>query len=267
VTEASNSYSPVWGRGEQLARQRQWDAGDHGDWDAPYALTCTGEELVARAGITDLTVRDISELDCARLVADFPDLTRLSLSGNVGRLTSAVALNDLSQLQALMIGDLFGMEASDCLLPRNVPALEVLALDSIPAEYATAMRKAWRPQVRHGVQLEVRGARKPDWVAANADNPLRDWDGRRHIPRAAYRKAVAQYVATRKAVLAEAPDFAEIGRAFGVAFNALDSPSPFIETVEREELFDALDALVNEAHAGAAARTALIEAVDAVRDW
>ncbi|WP_260474625.1 hypothetical protein [Streptomyces sp. WAC 05379] len=140
------------------------------------------------------------------------------------------------------------------------------------------MRKAWRPHQRHGVQINVRGARKPEWVTANTTNPLRDWDGREHIPRTTYRKTVAQYKATREAFLAEVTagehqgNISEIGRAFGATLNALDNPSPFIETVEREELFDALDVLAEEAQAVAgrdlsAARAALIEGVNSIRDW
>jgi hypothetical protein len=285
VTEPSYAYASVWGRGEQLARQRHWDSGKREDWNAPYALTCTAEELAAehtpsarRAGVKHLTVHGISRLDCARLVADFPDLTRLSLSGNLGTLTSAAALNRLPLLQGLTIRELFGMDPSDCLLPRHAPEVEEVWLYGIPADYAAAMRKTWRPQVRHGVQLDVRGARRPEWVADNATNPLRDWDGREHIPRTGYRKAVAHYKATRDAFLAEVTggeqqdDIAEIGRAFAAAFNTLDSRSAFIETVEREELFDALHFLADEAQTAAgrdltAARAALIEGVESVRDW
>ncbi|WP_374776986.1 hypothetical protein OG756_33730 [Streptomyces sp. NBC_01310] len=285
VTAPSYSYASVWGRGEQLALQRHWDSGDREDWNAPYALTCTADELAAehtrgivRAGVKHLTVRGITRLDCARLVSAFPDLTRLSLSGNLGTLTSAAALNQLARLQALTVSELFGMDASDCLLPRHVPEVEEVSLYGIPADYAAAMRKAWRSHVRHGVELDVRGARKPEWLAANAANPLRDWDGREHIPRTAYRKAVAQYEATRDAFLVEVTggedhgNIVEIGRAFGTAFNALDSRSPFIETVEREELFDALDFLADEAQTAAgreltAARAALIEGANSSRDW
>ncbi|MFE1285891.1 hypothetical protein [Streptomyces sp. NPDC058751] len=285
VTEPSYAYGLMWGRGEQLARQRFWDGGDRGDWTAPYSLTCAADDLVAehtggvvREGVKHLTVRGVTRLDCALLVAAFPDLTRLSLSGNLGTLTSAVALNQLPRLQELTISDLFGMDASDCLLPHHAPAVEGVSLYNIPADYAAAMRKTWHPHVRHGVELDVRGARKPEWVAANTANPLRDWDGREHIPRTVYRKAVAQYKATRDAFLAEVArgeqpaGIAEIGCAFGAALNALDSRSPFIETVEREELFDALDFLADEAQTAAgrdlsAARAALIEGVNSTRDW
>ncbi|MFJ4777845.1 hypothetical protein [Streptomyces sp. NPDC088762] len=285
VTRPSYAYGPAWGRGEQLARQRHWDSGDREDWTAPYALTCTADELAAehtsgsvRAGVEHLTVRGITRLDCTLLVAAFPDLTRLSLWGNLGTLTSAAALNQLPRLQGLTITELFGMDASDCLLPHHVPDMEEVSLYGIPADYAAAMRKTWRPHVRHGVQLDVRGARKPEWVAANATNPLRDWDGREHIPRTVYRKAVAQYKATRDAFLAEVPsgeqhgNIEDIGRAFASALNALDSHSPCIETVEREELFDALDFLVDEAQTAtgrdlSAARATLIEGANSTRDW
>jgi hypothetical protein len=233
---------------------------------------------VVRAGVKHLTVRGITQLDCSHLVAEFPNLTRLSLSGNLGTLTAAAALKQLPQLQGLTITELFGMDASDCLLPPHVPEVEEVSLFGIPADYATAMRKTWRPHVRHGVQLDIRGARKPEWVAANTANPLRDWDGREHIPCTTYREAVTQYKATRDAFLAEVTagehhgNIAEIGRAFAATLNALDSRSSFIETVEREELFDALDFLAEEAQAAAgrdlsAARGALIEGVNSTRDW
>lgn len=285
VTNPSNAYAPAWGRGEQLAWQRHWDSGNREEWTAPYALTCTAEELAAepasgtpRTGIKHLTVRQITQLDCARLVSDFPALTRLTLLGNLGTLTSAAALNELPLLQGLIIGELFGMEASDCLLPRHVPEVEEVCLDGIPADYASAMRKAWRPHVRHGVHLDIRGARKPDWVADNATNPLRNWDGREHIPRTHYRKVLAHYKATRDAFLAEVTgsedhaSIAEIGHTFGAALNALDSRSCFIETVEREEIFDALDYLVDEAQTATgrdltAARAAMVKGVDSIRDW
>ncbi|MGW0604642.1 hypothetical protein [Streptomyces sp. NPDC002640] len=285
VTAPSPAWSPQWGRGEQLARQRRWDAGDREDRDAPYALTCSASEVTAEHGdgaprtdVRHLRVHGITRLDCARLVACFPALTRLSLSGTMGTLTSAAALNRLPWLQGLSVRELFGMEASDCLLPRHVPKLEQVRLYGIPAEYAKAMREAWRPQERHGVQLDVHGARSPEWVAANAANPLRDWDGREHIPRAVYREVLARYRAAREAFLTEVHGGGSrdrvtgVGHAFGTALNALDSRWAFIETVEREELFDALGFLVDEARRDTgrdlgAAREALFEGVESVRDW
>jgi hypothetical protein len=66
---------------------------------------------------------------------------------------------------------------------------------------------------------------------------------------------------------------ADLGRQFGEAFHRLDGDrNPFIETEEREELFDALNAIVDftEAQSGRAfdgSREHLIAGVEAVRNW
>ncbi|WP_327002391.1 hypothetical protein OHA72_45865 [Dactylosporangium sp. NBC_01737] len=92
---------------------------------------------------------------------------------------------------------------------------------------------------------------------------------------------MAQYTATRRAVLealaahhdeTHTSRLDELGRQFGEAFNQLDAADPFIETVEREELFEALDAIVDRAQAEHGrtfdtARHHLTAGVDSVRDW
>ncbi|GAA1540964.1 hypothetical protein GCM10009678_24300 [Actinomadura kijaniata] len=272
-----NAYSHGWRVDDQLARQRHWDTGDHGDLPQPWKATRTAAELDHAPEITDLTVRRITTLDCGLLVERHPHLTDLSLHGDLGLLTAAERLNELASLQRLRIVNLFGMTGHDRLLPERVPALESLLLSGIPTGYATAMRRAWKPQIPHGVHVDIRRARKPEWVAENRDNPLRDWDGRERIGRTRYTKAVAQYRRTRRAVLealtADDPRrLVEIGREYGEAFNALDRRTGFIETVEREELFTALDHLVDQAETTLAqdltwARESLIAGVEQVRDW
>jgi hypothetical protein len=64
-----------------------------------------------------------------------------------------------------------------------------------------------------------------------------------------------------------------LGRRFGEAFNRLDGTrNPFIETEEREELFEALNAIVDDAEAEYgrtfdATRQHLIAGVESVRHW
>ncbi|MER7171274.1 hypothetical protein [Streptomyces mesophilus] len=284
----SNSYASSWRLGDQLARQRRWDAGVREDpadaWTAEYTGAAVDEFLsrpaAPRPEVAHLTIRDIDALDCARLVKRFPGVTRLQLYGRLGLLTAAGELNRLTALRGIGISDLFGMTGEDVLRPRCVPQLESVDLYSVPAAYASAMRSTWRPEIPAGTYVSVLRSRKPEWVEENRNNPLRDWDGREHIGAATYRRAVSQYKATRKAVLqaAEGPAdvrparMEEIGRAYGEAFNRLDRRSGFIETVEREELFEALDHIVQEAEAHhgplpRAARDSLISGVEGVRDW
>jgi hypothetical protein len=283
----SNSYSGGWHIGLQLDLQRRWDRGERSSQHPGYRSFSGAEiaDLVARsAPLTELwnvSVTKVDSLDAGDLVTLFPNVVRLRLVGNLGVLTNSASLNRLSRLRRLFLNDLFGMTAADCLMPTAVPDLQSLHLYSVPAEYAVAMKKAWTPEIPNGTFLEIGSPRKPDWVAENRNNPLREWDGRENISAARYRKAVAQYKETRRAVLREIgatgePDrsrIEELGRQFGEAFNKLDGRrNPFIETVEREELFEALDAIVNDAEAEHgrtfdAIRRHLTAGVEDVRDW
>ncbi|MBC9714020.1 hypothetical protein H9Y04_15750 [Streptomyces sp. TRM66268-LWL] len=285
----SNSWSSGWRLGDQLARQRRWDSGVEEDppveWRAEYTGAAVDELLdqptAPQEHVTELTIREIDSLDCSRLVRLFPSLTRLHLHGRLGLLSGAGELNRLGGLQRIGISDLYGMSADDCLHPRTVPELESLDLYGIPAAYASAMRRAWRPEIPAGTYVSVLRARKPEWVEENRNNPLRGWDGCEHIGAALYKRAVAQYKATRQAVLEEyahgSPEGRQerleaIGRGYGEAFNKLDRRAQFIETVEREDLFEALDHLAGEAEAlhgpcAEGARDHLCSGADSVRDW
>ncbi|MGZ3143788.1 hypothetical protein ACVDFE_17685 [Lentzea chajnantorensis] len=288
-TQGSNSYSSAWQLGLQLAMQRSWDDGNHDSWRDPRVREFSVDEFLHETGdrpgpdreVYGLTIAGVDTLDCSRLVAAYPGLKRLTLRGKLGTLTNADSLNQLTSLQRLTIQDLFGMTSTDRLTPDRVPQLETLVLSSVPAEYATAMRATWRKEIPHGTDLEVHAARKPEWVAENRDNPLRNWDGREHISTARFKEAVAQYKVTRRAVLAElrAPETADqastlfsLGREYGDAFNHMDRRNPFIETEEREELFDALAGIVKPAeeelgHDLVWARERLIEGLESTRDW
>lgn len=287
--EPSNSWALTWCLGDQLTRQRRWDNGLRNEaveaWKSEYTGEAVNEfldrETAPRSEITHLTIRDIDSLDCTRLVRRFPEVVTLHLRGRMGLLSAAGELNKLSSLQEIAVADLFGMTGEDRLRPRCVPKLESLDVYSIPAAYASATRKAWRSEIAAGTYVSVLRARKPEWVEENRNNPLRDWDGREHIGAAVYKRAVTQYKTTRNAVLqvfaeessvVRSTRMEEIGRTHGEAFNQLDRRSGCIETVEREELFDALDHLMNEVerlHGGSSdgARADLVSGVESVRDW
>ena len=260
----SNTYSSGWHIGDRLSRQRRWDRGERRSYHAGERSFFGDEiaDLVLRSEpyteLWSVSISEVDSLDADDVVALFPNLTRLSLSGNLGTLSSSASLNRLPNLRTLF-NNLFGMSASDCLSTVTVPNMEMLGLHSVPSEYAAAMRKAWTAEIPNGTFVEITSSRMPGWVAENRNNPLREWDGRPHISTARFRKSVAQYKATRRAVLEElaasndetdGSRFAELGRQFGEAFNQLDGTrNPFIETEEREELFEALNGIVDGAEA------------------
>jgi len=282
----SDSYSSGWNVGRQLAMQRQWDRGDRDVHGLPGEIKLTASEFDAYvadrpgADLRSLRVEDVEALDCARLADAFPGLTDLILIGKLGRLENANSLNRLSLLKALGISNLFGMTESDSLMPDAVPALEWLALKSVPREYGTSMRSVWGPELAKGCFTAITALRSPEWLAENIDNPLRDWDGREHISQAKFRKSVTQYKTTRRAVLSALADppadlaarLIELGREYGAAFNRLSQRDGFIETEEREELFAALaaiprsTALLSE-EAAKLSGDRLVEGLEEVRDW
>lgn len=267
--------------------QRRWDTGGVDQDSNELSLRASDfpsllESSSPMLAVWRLEVSGIDTLDCADLVRLVPNVSCLSLAGDLGTLENASELQRLSRLRTLFIQNLFSMGPSDAVTVRELPALEMLGLYSIPYDYATAMRKAWKPEIANGTNVEIRSPRKAMWVEENRDNPLRDWDGREHINSARYRKAVAQYQMTRRAVIATlaAPDptsvssdLTQLGREFAKAFNGFDAGrNPFIETEEREELFGALDAAVaaSEDRHGRqfpGAREALATGVNEVRDW
>jgi hypothetical protein len=282
----SDSYAYGWNVGQQLAMQRRWDSGDRETSGRPGELKLSARELGDALadgrlnGIWSLRIDDIERIDCGTIVEALPELRALMLSGTLGHMENAGSLNRLTQLKDLWISNLFGMTKSDCLLPSEVPHLESLGLHSVPKGYGQAMRSTWAPQAAGGCYTDISGLRSEEWLAENLDNPLRDWDGRQQISPAKFRKAVAQYKTTRRAVLAAIKAHESdleshlrvLGREFGDAFNRLARSDDFIETEEREELFLALMAIpafagdVPEAETKQAGEW-LAEGLDEVRDW
>jgi hypothetical protein len=289
--ERSRSYSlsPEWPLGDVLAYQRRRAHGVRDTWSIRRETKYTGAELdraFSEPRRPDrethrLHLSDIEVLDCDQLVDQYPDLRQLLMWGDLGTLRNAASLNRLTSLRHLFIKDLFGMGRADCLLPECVTKVESVRLYSIPAEYAAAMRAHWRAEIPNGTYVDISGARKLEWVAQNKANPMREWADREHISSARYKKAVNQYRKTRKAVMATLSQeptqdqhqrLFELGHEYGQAFNTLDGRRPFIETVEREDLFDALDLIVSDAEVSlgrdlTSARDSLKGVLDAVRDW
>lgn len=287
TTSSSQSFGLGWGVGDALHWERLAASG-RADWeDDPAQLSIRGAELVVPADVDASTVRrlyvtGVERLDASVLVAAFPHLTELRLHGELSEMINAVALNRLSGLRELMVTGYFGMTAADHVTVASAPELEHVDLHNVPHEYATAMRRVWRPEAANGTYLSVTGARRPDWVAENRDNPLRDWDKRQGVSKRAYQRSVAQVRKTRRQIL-DALDGApgdrtaaleRIGSEYGEAFNAIDEATRdgLIMTEEREELYDAVVGLLDAAAAErgldvTAERQALIDGVDATRDW
>ncbi|MGW0515750.1 hypothetical protein [Crossiella sp. NPDC003009] len=250
--------SPMWTLGLDLGRRRH---GAHWPYQDSW-VNCLAEDLAPMLDgepdpvVRELTVGEIEELDCARLVTRFPLLTSLILVGDLGRLVHPASLNRLRSLRRLTITDLSGPTAADRVLPGQLPALEWLSLDRVPIDYAEAVAADWQGEVRHGVDLRIGRAMSPEWFAANRDNPLRDWEGRAELDQYTYQRCLAQYRSTREALLAALAGPAgtdrltELGQAYGAAFHRLDNGTGFIGYEETGVLWESLNRVVEEVAAG-----------------
>lgn len=97
----------------------------------------------------------VTDLDCASLVEAYPNLTSLRLWGSPGWVRNVGELNRLHTLRTFSVFDVFGMTAADCLDPGRLTNMESIQLESIPADFAAAMRRTWTPEASNGMYLTV----------------------------------------------------------------------------------------------------------------
>lgn len=240
-------------------------AEDDGRW---LSLTVTGDLPATWSGldaVRSLLVREFRELDVDLVVKQFPALTSLTISGAPGHLRNVSGLAALP-LADLALNNVFGYGPDD--FPDDFPGLEELSLTSIPADVATSVKARYGG--RPDLDLDVRQPRKPEWLAANLDNPFRAWDGAEHVTAAQAKKAAALYRQARAAALKSptVPDLTAIAATYVEGFNKLESRSAFIDTDERERIMDALGDILDAAEAVTAAdRDAIFAAADRLRDF
>lgn len=232
-----------------------------------------------------LHISNITELDLQPIVHSFPGLRELRLWGKPGTVSNLHTVEQLPKLQSFSMYDLFGFTGDQFPGPDKMPNLSWLWLTSLPTDAAQAIKAAYKKEVFKGLDLSITKPRKADWLAENLTNPFRDWDGREHITVANAKKAVQLYKKILAGIHAwERPlkDGALEGNLalelwvteYTEAFNKMDRRSPFIETVEREEIymvFVELLELAEQKLAGTGAsnvdKNKLIDTFDALRDF
>ena len=236
---------------------------DDGRW-----LTLISTDATLRwsglAALGALQLRDVRELDGGRIAARFLQLRALHVTGAPAVLHGLQRLGELQHLHTLSASDVFPPEDAVFPAPGCWPRLCRLWLGSVPAALGAAIRKAYKREVASGLDLAVTQLRTPDWLAANVDNPFRDWDGSAHVTTAQankaatlYRKACSEALKLASAsgdAAAVTEALAQVGRTYTEGFNALDRRSGFIETEEREQIYTAWLGIVDavEARSGIA---------------
>jgi hypothetical protein len=153
-----------------------------------------------------------------------------------GELLDADAIAGLQRLDVLTLSDAYGVDAH---LPVP-PALRFLQMFGVRRSVATAMRARFK---KSPVQLIVQGSKSDDWLAANAENPLRDWvdDDQK------FGEAACRAYATAVKRIRKSPDQSKAALAdFVTGLNKIDGQhGGAIDTLRREQAGDAFAQLAN----------------------
>ena len=191
---------------------------------------------------------NILEIDFAQILNNYPRLRELRLWGKPGHILNFHKLSEFKELVMFSTVDLFGFTAEDIPKPEDLPRLSMFWMSSLPEEAAKVAKKYYKKQQDKGLNLWITKPRKAEWLAQNLDNPFRSWDGQENISTANAKKAASLYRKTRASLikLLENPNedtmkhIEVLIREYTQGFNKMDKRNCFIETIEREDIYDAL---------------------------
>ena len=105
------------------------------------------------------------------------------------------------------------------------------------------------------------------------NNPLRHWDGSEFVPKSKYTKSVALWKEARRRMMEETNhaelNFSAVKRIasdYVEGFNKLNRRSSFIETEEREDIFNTFEQILNETGLSEFKKE-IIQLIDEKRSW
>ncbi|MGW0197721.1 hypothetical protein [Nonomuraea sp. NPDC003201] len=196
------------------------------------------------SGVRDVAMEVAGDLRLAALdgLAELESL-RIQWLRSYGGLVGATAFPKLHTLELI---DAYGVDAS--MLPPPGGALRHVSVASLRSSQSGPIKQRYRGSE---VRVRLRGAKSDKWLAANIDNPLRDWvDDDRRAGAAACRafttasEAIGRLSADDPGGVADAR---QTLREFVERLNDLDGRHGMIDTLRREEAGDAFMALAARA--------------------
>ncbi|MFJ2033669.1 hypothetical protein [Streptosporangium sp. NPDC087985] len=223
------------------------EAAEEGRW---IRLTMTSSAHAVPSGlhgVRDLDLQVAGDLSLATLRA-LTGLESLHLRWDRphGRLLDASDLSGFPRLHTLRLTDAYGIDAP-C-LPLPATSLRHLSIDGIRRSQARLLKARYKGTPVH---VTVWGAKSDAWLAANVDNPLRDWvDDDERAGAAACKayasalRAIGHLSANDPAVAAEARP---ILQNLVEKLNRIDERYGIIDTLRREQAADAFFALARRA--------------------
>lgn len=178
---------------------------------------------------------DIAEL--AKVVTDTPTLWIMSKGGT---LKNILHLKSFNKVRYLWLSNVFGFDEFPN--KNDFKDLRYLMLWSIPKDIGNKIKKEFKGM--NG--LEIRQLRSEEWIKANLENPLKNWDGRDGNSPTKAKKAMKAYADAYKKLSKDTPNQDEqlaILQEFLQVFQAIDKKW-HLDTLEREEVYSAYKMLV-----------------------
>lgn len=245
-----------------------------------------GPRIHGISRLRGLYIREIKELDLKPIAQNYPEVVELLLWGKPGNLSGLESLRHFKDLQEFATYDLFAFSGEQFPAPDQLPQLKSLRLTSLPAEAAKVIKTKYKQAAAAGLDLQITKPRKSEWLAENLNNPFRDWDGRDHIAATHAKKAAQLYKKCLKELrqlhlnLNTEDDASVQDQLHAIVlnytqtFNKMDAKANFIETIEREEIYNALVELLDQVNKDATGdrltpmnQDALFEVFDQVREF
>ena len=177
-------------------------------------------------------------VDIAEIADAFPKLEYLMINGENATLKNVEALTKLRHLESVWLSNLYDFDTF--VTKTEMPNLNSITLWSIPKVVADKVKKEFK-----GInELDIKQARTDEWIKANLDNPLRNWDGREGTKPSVAKKAMKAYTDAYKKLSAnkDKDEALKTLENFIAIFNEIDEKH-HIDTLEREEIWDAFNML------------------------
>ncbi len=198
--------------------------------------------------LSELDLGPMKQVDLRAIAKAYPKLKRLTLRGKYAKLEHLEALTRLRELESATFYDVYDLDVASLPPIGELPRLSQVTFGGLRKSDAQLLRKHFAT-LEH---LDVHGAKNDAWIAANANNPLRDWvDDDEAFGEQACKIFAKAY---RAATKAGAEKGAKKGKAaaeakqaltdFVKALNKLAAKFELADTVRREEAYEAYHQLV-----------------------
>lgn len=194
-------------------------------------------------------------IDMKQIADNFNNLQVLRIWGAPDFIYNFNEIASLKHLRWLTLKEIFGFTVNDIPLPQALPAIKRIWMDSIPDEAAQKVKKEYKFLAKNNkYDLWITKGRKPDWLEANLNNPFRHWDGDEFISPAHAKKAAKIYtnyynqinkLITENTSADQLQNWLEeMVKTYTQEFNKMDKRTHWIDTVTREDIWEALNLLL-----------------------